>query len=378
MEFNFGNSLRKFVENILQRHGLIGAREYASKPDPYPMMYLGRVLTEIDPLQSGNMSVIMPHLGSPTDVNYSTPYHGKGGSGFFSVPEKDSIVLVAHVPDGDPRANPKRKYIYISTLVAPDVPLQAPGENILGPLQTGGVLPDPDIYKARARPMKYVWKSPHGHAFTMSDLYEPSFFNTRIEMKSGLGKKVVCDDSPLKDCILIQNEHGDHIKLTTNFVLPAQPARALDIDTKGPHLYQTRESQMDLRVVDGWNLDIVNTSTGYNAAEGSADWGKVNVLAQNNDMTLTCNEGKGTSMEDVPSMFITTNGQESIIQIDSRGAMKIIVRKDIEVIAEEGNIGIHAQTGDINMSSGGDVNINSGGVINLNTGGAQSGNAFGD
>ena len=359
--------IRKAVENILRKYGLIGSKESRSILDQLPMIYIGKVFSEVDLNQAGGMDVILPHLGEPVPVAYSTPYHGKGGSGFFSVPEKDTIVMVAHIPDGDPAVTTKKKYVYLGSIPNPDVPTAAPGSNITGPYQTGGILPDQDIYKARARPMKYVWKSPKGHSFTMSDLYDPSFFNNKIEMKSHLNKKVVCDDSPNKSCITIQNEHGDHFKISTDGVAPTQAARSVECWSKGPQSYTTQESQMDVRVVDGWNLDIVNTSTGQNAPPNSSNWGKVNILSQNNDMTLTCNEGKGTSMQDVPSMFITTNGKDSLIQIDSRGRCEVVVNKQINITSETQGINITAAD-DINITSNnGNINLSTpNGVINLN------------
>jgi|TARA_Y100000310_G_C20698077_1_gene827152 hypothetical protein len=361
--------IRKTIVSVLQKYGLIGSPETPSHFSKFPMIYIGRVKSEVDPFQGGGIEVTLPHLGTPVDVTYSTPYHGKGGSGFWAVPEKDTVVMVAHIPDGNPSTTTKKKYVYLGSIPNPDVPYQVPGSNMTGPYQTGGILPDKDIYKARARPMKYVWKSPKGHSFTMSDCYDPSFFNTRIEMKSHLDKKIVCDDSPDKSCILIQNEHGDHFKISTDGVSPHQAAREVECWSMGPQSYTTHQSEFDVRVVDGWNLNIVNTSTGKNAPNPDKvkSWGTVNLLAQNNDMTLTCNEGKGTPMKDVPSMFITTNGKDSVIRIDSRGTHVVQINKQIKITSETQGIDIEAEA-DINMTSNnGNINISTpNGVINLN------------
>ena len=113
----------------------------------------------------------------------------------------------------------------------------------------------------------------------------------------------------------------------------------------GPQSYTTHQSEFDVRVVDGWNLNIVNTSTGKNAPnpDKGKSWGTVNLLAQNNDMTLTCNEGKGTPMKDVPSMFITTNGKDSVIRIDSRGTHVVQINKQIKITSETQGIDIEAE-----------------------------------
>jgi len=361
--------IRKVVESILRKYGIIGGPDSPSLLHQFPIIYMGTVKSEVDLNQAGGMEVILPHLGEPVPVTYSTPYHGKGGSGFFCVPEKDTVVMVAHIPDGNPMTTTKRKYVYLAAIPNPDTPSQIPGSDITGPYQTGGILPDEDIYKARARPMKYVWRSPKGHAFIMSDLYDPSFFNCRIEMKSHLNKKVVCDDSPEKSCILIQNEHGDHFKISTEGVPPHQASREVECWSMGPQSYTTQQSKMDIRVVDGWNLDIVNTSTGKNAPNPQevGFWGKVNILADNNDMTLTCNEGKGTPMADIPSMFITTNGKDSVIRVDSRGTHVVQINKQITITSETKGIDIVAEK-DINITSNnGDINISTpNGIINLN------------
>jgi len=361
--------IRKAVEAVLRKYGLIGGKDAPSLLSRFPMIYIGKVKSEVDLYQGGGIEVVLPHLGEAVPVTYSTPYHGKGGSGFWAVPEKDTVVMVAHIPDGNPSTTTKKKYVYLGSIPNPDVPYQVPGSDIDGPYQSGGILPDEDIYKARARPMKYVWKSPKGHAFVMSDLYDPSFFNCRIEMKSHLDKKIVCDDSPDKSCIVIQNEHGDHFKISTDGVSPHQAAREVECWSMGPQSYTTHQSEFDVRVVDGWNLNIVNTSTGKNAPNPDKvkSWGTVNLLAQNNDMTLTCNEGKGTPMKDVPSMFITTNGKDSVIRIDSRGTHVVQINKQIKITSETQGIDIEAE-GDINMTSNnGNINISTpNGVINLN------------
>jgi hypothetical protein len=350
-------NFEKRVEGILKKFGLIGT------PSPFtalPMIYIGRVISDLDPWQSGEIRVQLPHLGKSVPVNYTTPYHGKSqGSGFWAVPEVGTQVIVGHLPTGDPLNNTRKEYYYMGSVVSPPLSTPLPGSTPNTPgVAAGGVLPDSDIYRARMRPMKYVWKSPKGHTFAMSDMYDPTFFQTSIHMKSGLGKAVICDDSPQKSCILIQNEHGDHIKLATNLVHPHQSSRSLDIDTRGNQSYLTRVGGMIHRVLDGQNLDIVNTSTGLNAAEGSVNWGKVNILAQNNDVTITANEGKGTAMEDMPSIFITTNGSTSTVQIDSRGKMVVQVNQTIHIEAEEDDIDIRALKGDINITADlGDINL---------------------
>ena len=123
------------------------------------------------------------------------------------------------------------------------------------------------------------------------------------------------------------------------------------------------------------NLDIINTATGkfgppMGDSAGSVDpstWGKVNILAQNNDITITTNEGKGTPMADIPSIFITSNGNQSLIQIDSRGRMQVQINKSINIVSETDEINITAEQ-DINLTSNkGDINIQTpNGVINLN------------
>ena len=360
---------RKKVETILKTHGLIGAKGSSSAKDTkvYSLLHMGVVTSEVDPWQSGEIQVMHPVLAKPVSVAYSTPYHGKGGGGFWAIPEIGTTVLFADVPDGDPYVTTKKRYIYIASIPNPNIMAQIPGygDEIQGPLQSGGVTPDDDIYKYRSRPMKYVWKSPKGHAFIMSDLYEGNKFNTRIEMISHLDKKVVCDDSPLKSCILIQNEHGDHIKLATDGVPPQQPARSLDVQTEGPQNYLTKSSAMELRVQDGLNLDILNTSTGKMSQNSpgftgppSTDWGKVNVMAQNNDITITANKGAGTIMQDIPSIFISTNGNDSLIQINSRGRMEVQINKSINIVSETNDINIVAQKGDINLTADeGDINL---------------------
>lgn len=341
------STFKHAVKNILKEVGLIGNTDQI-----YPKMFIGSVVSKVDVMKSGAIQVNHPILGKPVSVAYSTPHFSKG-CGFFAVPEKNSVVLVAEVPFGKALFNRKVKRIYIATIPFPDVDLVKPGTVFTDE----EALPDKDIYKFRGRPMKYIWKSLGGHAFIMSDLYEANEFNQKIEMKSALGKQISLDDT--KDCIIAQNEHGDHIKLTTgNGGAPQQASRSLYLKSKGDHFYESTNGTMEIEVVDGGNLNIVNGSKGKMAAPESSDWGKVNIMAQNNDVTITANKGMGTSMADIPSVFISTIGNNSVIQINSRGKMDIQINKGINIISEAEDINIVSQQGDINLTAEqGDINL---------------------
>ena len=71
---------------------------------------------------------------------------------------------------------------------------------------------------------------------------------------------------------------------------------------------------------------------------------------------LTCKDGDGTlevgsEIRRAPSVIITTQGDGSVIQIDSTGKVHIEARSDINIVSKEGSINMTSEQGDIKLST---------------------------
>jgi hypothetical protein len=170
----------------------------------------------------GAFYVLTKETDSPIKVQYVTPYLG-GNSGFVAIPEIGTRVLICQ-PDND------EYWYYLGS--TPNFGL---GANYFDPGATKKdkqLLPDPELYKARSAPQRYVFMSPKGGALILSDSYNPDYFNCKAELQTGAGKGLRLIDSPLIDCVILENEHGDRIRISSKAAESMGP-QAIEIEAKG-------------------------------------------------------------------------------------------------------------------------------------------------
>lgn len=293
-------------------------------------------------------------LNSLVYVKYVTPYLGMYNTGLMAVPEVGSNILIAKTDDNDGH------WYYMGGIVdPPQIAIGNPKSLIkeAGPLAH---IPDPTIYEAGSSPQKVSITSPGGHKLSLSEAYNKNFFNIKAELRSTLGKKIALIDggegNPQKiDAIIIRNEHGDRIKLTTN-PDTVSAARSIELECIGPQKLICRKSDLDLLVHDGRELNIKNTSTGINRNPTEPEkYGNINVESEYQDINITVKAFDGR-------VYIDALGQEGLIQIDAENRIILFSGGDLDVYAG-GEINLDA-AGDINIRSGGSVNINGRGGVN--------------
>lgn len=184
------------------------------------------------------------------------------------------------------------------------------------------------------------------------------------------GKKVLVSDSPGIDSILIDTGNGSRIALTDEPQgQEGLAGKSLQVDTVGPQRLINAESQTDLLVHDGRELQLINNSTGVNRDPNEPEhYGNVNIQSKNRDVNIfTKGPGGRIFIE-----CLDPNGENQVIQINpkSSGGVVRIISDKAEIVAN--NIGIQANTsidmrseGNINMSAGGEVNIRATGQANI-------------
>ena len=325
----------------------------------HQIISLAEVRETVDPNRNGTFKARIACLGgTEKSVNYVSPYASNGAGAFIAIPEFGTQILVCQpTRDGE--------WYYLGATFSPE-----PGQVDGAKIPDSGVYPleraEPRVYEARGVPMRQSFKGSNGGGITMSEEYNPTFISKKTEVHSEVNKKISLVDSPMIDSIILDSGNGSKITLSDNPQNQSVPSRAIQVETVGPQKYINAESQTDIVVKDGRELQVLNNSTGANAPEGDPDlagnvnvqskWKDVNVFtqAEQGRIFIECLNESGSNQV----IEIQTNGSDGHIRIKTKGKVDI----------EAANIGINA-TGAINMKSGEAINIEAGGNLSLKSGG---------
>mgnify|MGYP003653737897 FL=1 len=242
------------------------------------------------------------------------------------------------------------------------------GEELeLGDLQ-GVEKVDPKLYSMRNEPMRMSWKGTRGNGLIISEQTDTDKFNIKTELVGQHGKKIMINDNPAVDSIIIKNQHNDFIRLTGTPDSLGVQKRSASIETHGSQTYINKEGQTDVMVVNGTELNITNYSTGNNKVPAEPlKHGNINLESKNHDINIMSRKDSGRIFIET----IDTNGDNQVIDIETKGGSGSTIRikstGKVEVIAD-GDIDVVAE-GVINLKSAADINIDAGGNINLKAGG---------
>ena len=328
---------------------------------------LAEVGDRADGTLNGTFKAKIKALGSDyVDVNYVSPYASNTNGGFVAIPEEGVEILVCS-PLGT------NAWYYMGSTFAPE-----PEQVIGSKLPDAEVYPlarvDPENYKARGVPMRMSFKSVNGAGLTISEEYNPNFINRKTELTSTVNKTVSLIDSPGIDAIILDSGNGAKITLTDDPKNQSVPSRALQIETVGPQKYLNIESQTDILVKDGRELQLINQSTGAKAPEGEPDKaGNVNIQSDKKDVNIFTKAEEGRIFIEC----ISESGNNQVIEIQTNGEgghIRIKTKGKVDIDAK--NIGINAAE-NIDIKAGGNIRMDSGGFTsilakgNINADGAQ-------
>lgn len=281
-------------------------------------------------------------------VNYVSPYSALHHGGMVAIPEIGVEILITQ-PDGS-----DNEWYYIGSIFSPREGIDQSGTEHLDAKNPS--VPDREVYRARGKPQRIVISDPLGNKLVLSSSYNPKFFNWKAALISQIGKILELNDSPHIDSILLKNEHGDGIKIISS-PQEMSAGRSIELEAKGPLKHISRESEIELLVVEGREIDIVNESTGFNRDMNMPErYGNINIRSKKNDINLTTDDEDG-------SIYITSLGSGARVQVASNGDIIIHAAKGIGIKAGE-NLDLKAD-GNITLDAGGDVNILASGDTNI-------------
>lgn len=198
--------------------------------------------------------------GSIVTVEHTSPYYGRTG-GFLSLPTEGDVILLTKLGDG----TDKTTWYYVNTIVTPrsgkilskgDVePTPAPIDSVIGKL---GV------------PQKVVLQSPKGNSIILSDDYNDTVANVGVFLKTGNGKMFKLSDDPKQNSIVLKSEEGPEeeiasINIQGNVVEGStRPSFSVTIIANNAIELRSLKGDIDINVVDGKEINIVNKSSGAN------------------------------------------------------------------------------------------------------------------
>jgi hypothetical protein len=286
---------------------------------------LADVRDNVDLFKTGTFIVTFEQYPHGVEVRYVSPYITQNNKGFMAIPEVGTQVLIC-------KPNNKNDWYFMGSVMEPSV-----GDSLSEGKITGEGVVDPflDPYKARGVvPQKYIFSSPKGNKLVLSDSYSPIEENKKVMLESSNGMKVELNDSI--GSVIVRNSTGSaKVTLTENFCEGEGGSDAITMECTGNINITSRNASMDIQVIDGRVLNIVNTSTGANGV-GRSDplAGNINIVSTHNDINI---QAQGDNQQ----INLTAGGEGGDIQMNARGTV---------VINGEQGVFINSADGDINIS----------------------------
>jgi len=331
-------------------------------------IFVAEVIDRFDPKRNHGFFAKIRGVGDTEKwIQGTTPYLGGAQGGFVgNVPGVGVTILVVK-PDNS------NSWYYLGSTFEQEKNMTG------GPVDkfTAEVPPAQrvvDVYgemEAGAGPPKILaYQDDVGNGIKLVGQKRPDAMNMKAEIYSSEGKSISLNDSPGLDCIRIDaasNDEGKSVITLTdsNPQNHSMAAHMIQLESTGPQNLINMESETNIIVKDGRELQLLNNSTGSNKMPNSEDYGSVNIQSRNKDVNIF-------DMKEDGRIFIEClreDGFNQTIQIQTHGTQgNIIIKTNGNVgIEAGGNVDIDAG-GDINMKAGGEVKINSGTQLNLQSG----------
>lgn len=247
---------------------------------------IGRVVDNQDFTRTGKLQVKVADLGnSIIEVIYTTPFFLQGFGGLIAIPEPTSLILIAQVESDLSDA----RWFYLCTIVDNLVGDITQSNRMLGiqGLNDLDVIKDQNkLYQANNIPERISLTSPKGNSLILSDSSNENYNNIKTELKSPSGKSLQLNDSTYIDAVIMRNEHGDRIKITSS-ANGLSGSRSIEVESKGSVKVISREGGLDLLIEDGTDINILNNSTGMKADSafpGTA--GNINIKSSRHNVNI--------------------------------------------------------------------------------------------
>ena len=309
--------------------------------------YIGQVVSNSDDNNTGKLQAAFPKLfeNRPQEVTYTSPFCKVNAGGFIAIPEVGDEIIALYNPNPSPQ---EKTLYYHSTVIKEDVISDnRKVQNNFQALRSNDT--KAQIYGESAKPVTQTFTNMAGAGLYIQREFTKSKISNNVTIKSETGEEVTV--SPVG--VMIQNCHGDAIVLNGDEPSEAYGSRSLSISTQGAQEYKCARSDINMKILDGGDINIENNSTGFFSL---GKWfGNIRLKSKFRNIDLVAGGPSG-------KVNIITPG--ATIQVDGTGAIKVLAA---------GNIDFNS-AGSINMNAALGVNIYGGpglgpipGGVNLNS-----------
>lgn len=308
--------------------------------------------------------VYIPELSSTVHVTHTSPMYSVGYGGMLAIPDEKTQVLVYF-------NEPEYKWYYLTTIV--DFP---DNTKDIGPKN---LTPESDAKNL------YIDDSSIGHQVTYCNELNAgmkiNFCETEKKLLNNVvitteaGKQIILDDMP-QDMIMIKNEHGDNIRITSTEGDNQESKRAIMGEAKGDVSFMSQQGGVELKVGNqGRDIKLQNHALPLRGANVNATFdyinnGNVSLISDFGDINLSLGTNLGRINITTPAgrIIIDQAGMitlYSVTNIQLKSNLGIILDAPL-VSVNTANFNVNS-TGVTNIKSTGSVAID-GSVINLNSG----------
>lgn len=279
--------------------------------------------------------------GNIYTIKHTSPYYGVKG-GILSMPPENSIILICGLDSSFEGLT----WYYMSTITSPPVaytndsknspsspsPFPAPLNSIYGPLN--------------GLPNKVALQSELGNRIELSDDYNDEKNNIGIYLKTPRGKLIKMSDDPLHDSILIRTGEGEAEQFATISLTQKQkpgsafPAFSIDISAHSNVNITSKKGTVNMKVIDGSEINIENTSTGTNATSPvDLTPGNINIISDRGDINITAGPSflppTTTTLPITPAINLkSVGGPLASLNIESDGIVNINGKLGVNITSE--------------------------------------------
>jgi hypothetical protein len=291
----------------------------------------GQVISNVDSSMEAEFWAMFPEVGADAyKVTYTSPFFKVNSGGILGIPSKGDQILAFW---NESAGRDESEFYYISTIVSKE-DLEEEDQDT-----KFNVLPENDLpaYNSQGQPTMQYFTNTAGAGLYIHRDHSANKIDNNVILKAEGGEEVtVC---PLG--VQIRNADGDSVVLNGSEPNEAYGARSFAIETQGSHEYKCIAGDINMRVIDGGDINIENNSWGL---YGLPPWfGNVRVKSRWKDVTLA--------------------------------ALGLVSR--IHIVTNTGKITINGATGEIELFTPTNISLNAGGAITLNAGASISLNAGG-
>jgi len=220
-------------------------------------------------------------LGIECLVEHTSPYYDRT-SGFVALPPENAQILICQTDD----PVQKNVWFYLSTIVTPQ-----PGERF-----GDGPRVEYPIGKTIGRlgvPQAIGLIGPGDHSLELKHDINQDKMDSGVYLKTSAGKLIRLEDGPDKNNIVIKTPESPLGSVASIEIQERSPqgstksAYSVSIYATGSINLITKESNINMEVIDGGRVDIINRSSGLmRTSPTDPTCGSINIKSTNGDINI--------------------------------------------------------------------------------------------